>query len=691
MISKEYEKYIAISRYAKWLEEENRRETWEETVKRYCDNLVYPKFKENGISTIDGTYDDIVRSITELDTLGSMRALMTAGAALDRDHVAGYNCAYTHVTGRGKELEIWNKDLEDAGLEEPIKINLHHPIVFDEIMYILLCGTGVGFSVERQWIANLPTVGKRLSRAVYARKDSNYKGVPEDELSTFSRKTNTIYVADSKYGWASALRILIVELYNGNAAIQWDMSKVRPAGEPLKTFGGRSSGPEPLNDLFIFVTNTITTATNRKLTSVECHDIICKIASVVVVGGVRRSACISLSNLTDERMRTAKTGSWWTIDPHRALSNNSVCYTEKPDMGIFLREWESLYGSRSGERGIFSREACRKITGRNGRRDTNYEFGTNPCSEIILRDRQFCNLSEVVVRPKDTLDDLKRKVRLATILGTLQATLTDFKYLSDGWRENTEEEALLGVSLTGIMDHPVLSNAEHGCCEFREDFQKPLSRVLEELKEVAIETNKEWAEKLGINPATAITCVKPSGTVSQLVNSASGIHPRFSSFYIRRAALDKKDPLGQLLVDQGVIYEEDESKYYFMFPIKAPEGATVVKDIGAMQQLELIDIYNKHWCEHKVSCTVYYTDDEFLEVGNWIYKNFDEVSGISFFPHSDHVYKHAPYEEITEEEYNQMVEESPKRIEWERLPEYEVRDTTSSSQELACAGGACEI
>ena len=630
----DYQRYIHTSRYARWLEKEKRRETWNETVNRYID------FFSNRFDDVhNGTWDNLRDSILALEVMPSMRCLMTAGKALERDNVAGYNCSYRAV--------------------DDIR-------AFDEIMYILLCGTGVGFSIERQYINSLPAVAEE-----------------------FYESDTTIVVADSKIGWASSYRELISLLYGGKIP-KWDMSKIRPAGSRLKTFGGRASGPEPLIELFEFTVNIFKEASGRQLRSLECHDLVCKIADIVVVGGVRRSALISLSNLTDERLRSAKSGAWWTDNPQRALANNSVCYTECPDIGIFLKEWISLYESKSGERGIFNREASRRVAERNGRRDPDHDFGTNPCSEIILRSKQFCNLTEVVVRPEDTLDGLKEKVRLATILGTLQSSLTGFRYLSSKWKKNTEEEALLGVSLTGIMDHEVLSG--QGC--MLGEGWKGLPEILEELKEVAIETNKEWAERLGINPSSAITCVKPSGTVSQLVDSSSGIHPRYSRTYIRTVRTDKKDPLYEFLKDCGVPVEDaigkEGSTAIFSFPVKAPEGSIFRDGMGAIEQLELWKIYATYWCEHKPSITVYVREHEWLEVGAWVYRNFDICSGISFLPHTDHIYKQAPYQEITEEEYNELVKDFPEII-WEDFDTYESEDNTTSTQELACTAGGCDI
>ena len=622
----QYQSFIHKSRYARWLEEEGRRETWEETVKRYIDF-----FKERE-QLDDESGEEIYNAIHAMEVMPSMRCMMTAGEALKRDNVAGFNCSYLHID---------------------------HPRAFDELMYVLMCGTGVGFSVERNFITKLPEVAE-----------------------TFHKTSSTIVVSDSKLGWASAFRELIAMLYAGKLP-QWDMSRVRPAGARLKTFGGRASGPEPLIDLFQFCVGVFQKSAGRKLTSIECHDICCKIADIVVVGGVRRSALISLSNLSDNRMAKAKSGQWWESEGQRRLANNSVAYTEKPDFEAFLSEMHTMYDSKAGERGIFSRVAAQKIAARNGRRDADQDFGTNPCSEIILRSNEFCNLSEVVVRADDTLETLKKKVRLATIIGTLQSTLTDFRYLRVRWKRNTEEEALLGVSLTGIMDHYLLSKVS-----------PDLEKWLTEMREVAVETNKEWAEKLGVNQSVAITCVKPSGTVSQLVDSASGIHPRFSEQYIRRVRSDKKDPLAEYMTNAGFSVEKDvmnDSTVVFSFPVKSPKGSVTVKQVGAMEQLELWKAYQEHWCEHKPSVTIYYTDSEFLQVSQWIWDNFDMCSGISLLPTSDHIYQQAPYEAIEEDEYDRLVAAMPKNIDWENLSQFESEDNTTGSQELACVGGACEI
>jgi len=623
----QYQQFIHKSRYARWLPTEKRRETWEETVQRYVDFWVNRK-------QIDSkTADLLYKHIHNLDVMPSMRCMMTAGEALDKDNVAGFNCSYLHIDS---------------------------PRSFDELMYVLMCGTGVGFSVERNFINKLPEIAE-----------------------TFHQTDSTIVVSDSKIGWASAFRELIAMLYAGKIP-NWDMSKVRPAGARLKVFGGRASGPEPLVDLFNFCVGIFQKAAGRKLTSLECHDVCCKIADIVVVGGVRRSALISLSNLSDQRMAKAKNGNWWDTEGQRRLANNSVAYTEKPDFEAFLTEMGNMYESKAGERGIFSRVAAKNIAGRNGRRDPEHEFGTNPCSEIILRSNQFCNLSEIVVRSGDDLASLTQKAEVAAIIGTLQATLTDFRYLRNVWKRNTEEEALLGVSMTGIMDHKILSGSD----------PKELEKWLGSIKDVAIKTNKAWAFKLGINQSAAITCVKPSGTVSQLVDSASGIHPRFSKHYIRRVRSDKKDPLANFMSEVGFPVEQDimsKASLVFSFPVKAPKNAVTVSEVGAMQQLELWKTYQNHWCEHKPSITVYYTDDEFLEVAQWIWNNFDLCSGISLLPYSDHVYQQAPYEDIDAAKYKELLAAMPKNIEWTDLINYEQEDNTTGSQELACVGGACEI
>jgi ribonucleoside-triphosphate reductase (thioredoxin) len=650
----DYMSFIATSRYSRWLEEEGRRESWGETVQRYMTNVVAPQIGDNGLAM-----DEIHLAILNLDVMPSMRAVMSAGPALDRDNTAGYNCSYMPVDD---------------------------PKSFDEAMFILLCGTGVGFSVERQYVNKLPEVPDALFNS-------------ED----------LIVVQDSKEGWAKALRKLIAMLYSGEIP-KFDTSKVRPAGAKLKTFGGRASGPAPLVDLFQFVIGKFKEAKGRKLSSIECHDIMCKIGEVVVVGGVRRSAMISLSNLSDDRMRYAKSGNWWENNPQRGLANNSVSYTEKPDAVSFLREWTALVESGSGERGIFNRQASKKQAAKNGRRKlyeddviawndapankgwerlegkqkVAYEFGTNPCSEIILRPYQFCNLTEVVIRATDTLEQLENKVRIATILGTIQSTYTKFPYLRKIWQTNTEEERLLGVSLTGIMDNPLMTTKNAG-----------LDKTLEHLKNVAITTNAEWAERLGVPVSAAITCVKPSGTVSQLVDSASGIHARHSAYYIRTVRGDNKDPLTQFMKDQGIPSEPDVMKpaqtTVFSFPMKAPEGAVVTADLSAIDQLEMWLAYQRNWCEHKPSVTINVRSDEWFEVGAFVYKNFDEMSGVSFLPYNEHTYQQAPYQEVSKNEYEKLLSVMPAAIDWSKLSECELEDTTSGSQTMACSSGVCEI
>ena len=624
----DYQEFIHQSRYARWLDNVGRRENWQETVERYMINVV-----SKVISVMDPAYDRIKQAILNLEVMPSMRSLMTAGLALDRDNTAGYNCSYLPVDD---------------------------PRAFDEAMFILLCGTGVGFSVERQYISNLPTVPERL----------------------FASDT-VIVVEDSKEGWATSLREVIESLYNGYVP-KWDVSKVRPAGTKLKTFGGRASGPAPLVELFNFVIAKFKEATGRKLSSVECHDIMCKIGEVVVVGGVRRSAMISLSNLSDDRMRHAKSGSWWANDPQRALANNSVSYTEKPDSASFMREWVALMESGSGERGIFNRQASIKQAAKNGRRDPNYEFGTNPCSEIILRPYQFCNLTEVVIRAEDTIKDLERKVEIATILGTIQSTLTHFPYLRHIWKKNTEEERLLGVSLTGIMDNPMMTTKNLA-----------LEQTLEHLKHVAISTNADWASRLGIPVSAAITCVKPSGTVSQLVDSASGIHARHSQYYIRTVRGDIKDPLTKFMKDQGIPSEpcvmKPQQTAVFSFPVKAPLGCVVTEDLTAIEQLETWLAYQRHWCEHKPSVTINVRKDEWPMVGAFVYEHFDEMSGVSFLPYNEHTYQQAPYQEVSKEVYEEALAKMPSKIDWNQLTKYEKGDNTKSSQTFACTGDVCEI
>jgi ribonucleoside-diphosphate reductase alpha chain len=626
-----YQAFIHMSRYSRWLEDEQRRETWEETIDRYLSFMEEHLKKNYNYDLVGVELADIRRGMLNLEVLGSMRALMTAGPALARENVSGYNCSYLPVDS---------------------------PRSFDECLYILMNGTGVGFSVERQYINNLPTI-------------------PNKE---FENSDDVVSVADSKEGWARGLRDLISLLYT-NRVPKIDVSKIRPAGARLKVFGGRASGPAPLEELFDFTIQTFKKAKGRKLNSLECHDIMCKVGQVVVVGGVRRSALISLSNLTDERMRMAKSGDWWVDNQQRALSNNSVCYTERPDMGIFMKEWLSLYESKSGERGIFNRVSAQQKAASNGRRDGNIDFGTNPCCEIILRPYQFCNLSEVICRADDTMVTLKNKIKLATILGTFQSTLTDFGYLRKRWKDTTEAERLLGVSLTGIMDCPTVYNAT--------------PEALQQLRDVAVKTNKKLAEKLGINQSTAVTCVKPSGTVSQLVDAASGIHARHNPYYVRTVRGDNKDPLTVFMKEKGVPYESDftapDSVTVFSFPMKSPKDAVCRYDMSALEQLELWLKIANNYCEHKPSVTISVKEHEWLEVGTWCWNNFDALSGISFLPFSDHSYKQAPYQDIDQNEYTKFLELMPPDIDWTELQMFERGDTTSGSQELACTGGVCEI
>ena len=633
MLPTPYQQFIHKSRYARWIDDEQRRENWDETVDRYIGFMQDQVLMKHNIKLDDKTVNELRDSILSLDVMPSMRAMMTAGPALSRDNICGYNCSYIPVDS---------------------------PRAFDECMYILMCGTGVGFSVERENVDRLPVVS-----------------------DNFDSSSTVIRVADSKPGWAKALRELIALLYAGQVPT-WDVSEVREAGAKLKVMGGRASGPQPLLDLFDFTVKVFKKASGRRLFPIECHDIMCKIGEVVVVGGVRRSALISLSNLNDDQMAHAKSGQWWETEPQRALANNSVAYKSKPEMGTFMREWLALYDSKSGERGMFNREAADKQVARNGRREQGHMWGTNPCSEIILRGYQFCNLSEVVVRETDTLDSLKKKVRIATILGTLQSTLTDFKYLRKVWKDNTEEERLLGVSLTGIMDHHVLSKNVDS------------KRWLEEMRQEAVDTNKNFANMLGIPQSAAITCVKPSGTVSQLVDAASGIHARHNDYYIRTVRGDNKDPLTQFLIEEGVHNERDmmkpDSVTVFSFAMRSPDGAVTRTQMTAIQQLELWKTYAIHWCEHKPSITVTVKEHEWMEVGAWVYENFDVASGVSFLPHSDHTYQQAPYQDIESDDYNDWQQTySHIKIDWNKLTEFEKEDNTSGSRDLACTAGVCEV
>jgi|TARA_R110000803_G_scaffold3412_2_gene11577 ribonucleoside-diphosphate reductase alpha chain len=625
-----YQQYIHLSRYSRWDKNEERRESYEETVSRYFDFFEEHTGQDIVTPELRRYLED---KVLGLGVMPSMRCLMTAGPALKRENVAGYNCSYLPVD---------------------------HPRAFDECLYILMNGTGVGFSVERDYINKLPAVSETLEYS-----------------------DSVINVGDSKEGWARGLRELIGSLYQGSIP-QWNMDKIRPAGALLKVFGGRASGPEPLEDLFRFTVDTFKDAAGRKLTSLQCHDIMCKIGDVVVVGGVRRSALISLSNLSDMRMRNAKAGEWYKANPQRALANNSVCYTEKPDnIGVFMEEWLALYMSKNGERGIFNRQAAKDHVRKIGRRDPDHDFGTNPCSEIILRPNQFCNLTEVVCRLSDTKETLMDKIKAATILGTIQSTLTNFKYLRKIWTKNTEEERLLGVSLTGILDCPLLTEENPN-----------LEELLNDLREYAVKVNREYADLLGINPSASITCVKPSGTVSQLVDSASGIHARHSPHYIRTVRSDIKDPLTTFMINSGFPNEVDlgnSQNVIFSFPVAAPENAICRTDKTALQQLRFWKIYATTWCEHKPSITVSIKEHEWLEVGAWLHKNFHYLSGIAFLPFDDHVYQQAPYTDINQQQYKEMLMTMPTDIDWTGLATYEQEDNTIASQELACVGGVCEI
>jgi ribonucleoside-diphosphate reductase alpha chain len=635
-IANPYENFIALSRYAKWVESEGRRETWGETVDRYFTFMTNHLKENHNYIPNEKLVAELKEFVFERNVMPSMRAVMTSGPALERDNVAGYNCAFLPVDS---------------------------PRSFDETMYVLMCGTGVGFSVEYKYINKLPAVPEKLEKS-----------------------DTVIVVEDSKQGWAKAYRELLALLWTGHIPAI-DVSKVRPAGARLKTMGGRSSGPQPLVNLFDFTIAKFKNATGRNLKPIECHDIMCKIGEVVVVGGVRRSAMISLSNINDIEMAQAKSGNWWEQSPQRALSNNSVAYSRKPEMEQFIAEWKSLYDSKSGERGIYNVAAAQAQAAKFGRRDPDIHYGTNPCSEIILRPYQFCNLSEVVLRENDTKKDIQRKVELATILGTWQSTLTDFKYLRKIWKDNTEEERLLGVSLTGQFGHKFMSGKEDLIA---------LEAFLMTLREKAREVNREESGKIGIPESAAITCVKPSGTVSQLVGVSSGMHPWHSPYYVRTVRGSKGDPISTFLKEVGIPVEDDVMKpnetYVFSFPVKAPEGAIVRNDLTAIDHLNIWLVYQRAWCEHKPSITVSVKEDEWMEVGAWVYKNFDEVSGISFLPHSEHTYKQAPYQEISKEEYDTLLAKMPSNIRWEDLSFYETEDGTSPSATLACSSdGNCEL
>ena len=627
-----YETFIAKSRYARYLENEHRRENWHETVARYFDFMQNHLKNKHNYTPDPALVAKLQAAVEAKEVLPSMRAIMTAGEALDRDNTAGYNCSY---------------------------IPVDDPKSFDEAMYILMCGTGVGFSVERQYICKLPEVPNKIY-----------------ESST------TIHVHDSKEGWSKALRQLIALLYAGESP-QWDISKVRPSGARLKIFGGRASGPEPLVDLFKFVVKIFKTAQGRRLTSLECHDIMCKIGEVVVVGGVRRSAMISLSNLSDDRMRHAKAGAWWEQNGQRALANNSACYTERPEVGVFMQEWLALYESKSGERGIFNREAAQKVAGKNGRRNTDWDFGTNPCSEIILRPYQFCNLTSVAVRAGDTVDMVREKSKLAAVLGTWQATLTNFPYLRDVWRHNTEEERLLGVSMTGALDNALFNNPD----------DPELPKRLESIRDAAVEQNKITAAEIGIPQSVAVTAIKPEGTVSQLTDTASGLHTRHSPYYIRRVRGDVKDPLTQFMIRAGVPNEpcvmKPDTTVVFSFAKRSPSGALVRDNLSAIQHLKLWLMFQRHYCEHKPSVTISVSEREWPEVGAFVWEYFDEMSGVSFLPYDGGSYRQAPYEECSKEQYEELLAQIPDDLDWDTI--IEDTDNVEGVQNLACTADGCEI
>ena len=627
-----FQEWIAKSRYSRYLDDQGRREHWPETVQRYFDFMEKHLKEKHDYVMSEDLKRRLQDAVTNLEVMPSMRSIMTAGEALERQNIAGYNCSY---------------------------LPIDDPKAFDEAMYNLLCGTGVGFSVEQKYVNKLPEVPDRLFNS-----------------------ESIIVVKDSKEGWAKALRQVIAMLYAGEIP-RWDVSQVRPAGARLKTFGGRASGPEPINELFRYVVAKFKSAAGRRITSLEAHDILCKIGEVVVVGGVRRSAMISLSDLTDDRMAHAKAGNWWESNGQRALANNSAVYDVKPSVGQFMREWSSIYESHSGERGIFSRYASELQAAKNGRRELGKEWGTNPCSEIILRPYQFCNLSSVIVRSDDTLDRLREKVSMATILGTFQSTLTHFPYLRKIWQTNTEEERLLGVSMTGIMDHPLLNNPD----------DPDLPERLESLKQTAVATNALMADELGINRSAAITCIKPEGTVSQLTGTASGIHPQHAQYYIRRVRSDNKDPLTTFMKEQGFVSEpcvmKPDSTTVFSFPVKVAEGAVFRDDLTALQHLRLWLLYQRHYCEHKPSVTISVREHEWPEVGAWVWENFDEITGVSFLPMDGGTYRQAPYETVTKEEYESLEAKTPKFVDWNQF--IEKTDNVEGVQTLSCTAGGCEV
>lgn len=621
--------FIYYRTYSRWIEREGRRETWVETVDRYMNFM-----KENlGDKLTAEEYNELREGILWQEAMPSMRLMWSAGSAAARCHATAYNCSY-----------IAPSKLED----------------FSEIMYLSMSGTGVGFSVESQTIGQLPIIKKQSGKVL-----------------------PTYVIEDSKEGWADALKTGLKTWYNGKD-IKFDYSGLRPAGARLKTMGGRSSGPEPLRSLLDFARAKIFSRQGKRLSNIDAHDIICKTGEVVVMGGVRRSALISLSDLDDMEMRNAKTGQFYLTEPQRQMANNSAAYNEKPTSTQFIEEWLALAKSGAGERGIFNRGSLKQQLPR--RRWDKFEedwasSGVNPCGEINLKSKEFCNLTEVVARAEDIEESLIRKIRLATILGTYQSTLTDFKYLSKEWKKNCEEERLLGVSVTGQWDCPALRN----------------EKTFSKLREAAIEVNKEYAKRFGINQSAAITCVKPSGTVSQLVDAASGMHPRHSGYYIRRVRISATDSLFQMLKEQKFPYHpevgqtiDSASTYVLEFPVKAPSNSKFRNDMDAIEQLEYWKMVKENFTEHNPSVTISVGDNEWIVAANWLYENWDILGGLSFLPREDHVYKLAPYEEIDEERYSELAAKLPE-IDFSRIVIYEEDDETQGARELACASGVCEI
>ncbi|OHA58490.1 MAG: ribonucleoside-triphosphate reductase [Candidatus Vogelbacteria bacterium RIFOXYD1_FULL_44_32] len=621
--------FVYYRTYANWIEDEGRRETWIETVERYISFM-----QENmGALLTEAEYDEIRQTILKQEAMPSMRLMQFAGKAARATNVCAYNCSYIAPT-----------KLED----------------FAEIMYVSMCGTGAGYAAESQNIQQLPIIKRQTGE-----------------------KIATHTVEDSKEGWCNALTLGFKTWYDGKD-VDFDFSQLRPAGARLKTMGGKSSGPEPLRQLLTFTRDHILRKQGKRLSNLDAHDIICKIGEIVVAGGVRRSALISLSDFDDTDIRDAKKGLFWITDPQRSLANNSAVYNEKPTASDFLAEWTALVKSGTGERGIFNRGGLKtSMPERRRKISANHfdKFGTNPCGEIILRSKQFCNLSEVVARAEDTEETLLKKIRIATILGTYQSTLTKFRYLSDEWRQNCEEERLLGVSITGQWDCPAVRNAE----------------TLRKMRDYAIEVNKEYAKRFGVNESTSITCVKPSGTVSQTVDAASGMHPRHAAYYIRRIRISATDSLFKMLKDQGVPYNpevgqslEGATTYVLDFPVKAPDNSTFKDDLSALEQLKYWQMLKENYTEHNPSVTISVGENEWIVVANWLYENWEMIGGLSFLPRSEHVYQLAPYEEIDEARYQELVKGFAD-MDFSKIMSYELKDETEVKKELACAGGTCEI